>query len=114
MLKTIDRSEISRLLKEKAAVTLVEALPEKYYAEAHLPGAVNINHDQVASLAPGLLQDKNAMIVVYCSNASCQNSAMAAQKLLGMGYSKVYKYAEGKQDWMEAGLPLENGLAAAL
>lgn len=29
-----------------------------------------------------------------------------------MGYGNVRKYAEGKQDWEAAGLPLESGVAA--
>ena len=30
-----------------------------------------------------------------------------------MGYTNVRKYAEGKQDWVEAGLPLESPATAA-
>jgi hypothetical protein len=30
-----------------------------------------------------------------------------------MGYSAVREYAEGKQDWVEAGLPVETGAHAA-
>ena len=28
-----------------------------------------------------------------------------------MGYSNVHEYAEGKRDWVEAGLPLERPIA---
>jgi hypothetical protein len=28
-----------------------------------------------------------------------------------MGYTNVRKYADGKQDWEAAGLPLESGVA---
>jgi rhodanese-related sulfurtransferase len=50
--------------------------------------------------------------VTYCSNTACQNSSAAAAELRAMGYTDVRKYAEGKQDWQEAGLPLESGPAA--
>jgi hypothetical protein len=30
-----------------------------------------------------------------------------------MGYRRVAVYAAGKQDWQEAGLPLEEGVAVA-
>jgi rhodanese-related sulfurtransferase len=107
MLKTIKRDEIKSNLDSDANMILVEALPEQYFNAQHLPGAININHDQIEILAPELLADKNAMIVVYCSNNACQNSGIAAKKLIGLGYTDVYKYAEGKQDWIEAGLPVE-------
>jgi rhodanese-related sulfurtransferase len=45
--------------------------------------------------------------VTYCSNTACRNSEAAANQLAAMGYTNVRKYAEGKQDWQEAGLPLE-------
>jgi len=59
--------------------------------------------------APQMLTDKTAKIVVYCSNASCSNSSEAAARLSQLGYTNVFKYAEGKQDWVEAGLAIEKG-----
>ena len=90
-------------------VVLVEALPERYYVDRHLPGALHLPHDQVAALAPSLLKDKDAEIVVYCANVNCQNSHIAANSLLGLGYRSVSVYAEGKQDWIDAGLPVQSG-----
>jgi rhodanese-related sulfurtransferase len=46
-------------------------------------------------------------VIVYCSNAACQNSEVASRRLAELGYSKVYEYEEGKQDWIDAGLPTE-------
>lgn len=107
MTQAITREEIARALEGGEAVTLVEALPEKYYAEGHLPGALQINHDEVAARAPKLLPDRDAKIVVYCASESCQNSAMAAAALSRLGYSRVFEYERGKEDWRDAGLPLE-------
>jgi rhodanese-related sulfurtransferase len=92
---------------------VVEALPEMYYRKAHLPGAINIPHDRVDELAPRLLPDKTAAIVVYCANAPCKNSGIAAARLVELGYRDVRDYHEGKQDWIEAGLPVETRAAAA-
>ena len=89
------------------AVTAVETLGPAYYEDAHLPGAINIPHTDVAELAPRLLPDRAAAIVTYCSNTACRNSEVAAAQLRALGYTNVRKYAEGKQDWEEAGLPLE-------
>ncbi len=93
------------------AVTVVETLGPAYYEDAHLPGAINIPHTAVAELAPRLLPDKAAAIVTYCSNTACRNSEVAAVQLRALGYTNVRKYAEGKQDWAEAGLPLEQAAA---
>ena len=42
----------------------MEALPEKYYRQEHLPGAVNIPHDEIAQLAPKLIPDRQASIAI--------------------------------------------------
>ena len=88
-------------------ITLVEALGAPYYESGHLPGAINIPHTEVSRLAAQLLPDKAAPIVTYCSNTACRNSEIAAAQLRSLGYTDVRKYAEGKDDWQEAGLPLE-------
>ena len=101
----ISRDELRELV-DAGAVTLVEALGAPYFASGHLPGAINIPHTEVKELAPALLPDKEAAIVVYCSNTACPNSSVAVAQLRKLGYTDVRKYAEGKQDWEAAGLPL--------
>jgi rhodanese-related sulfurtransferase len=109
--KEITREELEAKLDRGEEVVLVETLGPKYYEEAHLPGAINIPHTEVDTLAPEMLPDKSAQVVVYCSNRACQNSPQAARRLDALGYENVYDYEEGKQDWVEAGLRTESGAA---
>ena len=112
MVSTITRDELKAKLDRGDQLILVEALPEAYYLDKHLPGAINLPHDQVDALAPALLPDKSAEIVVYCANGPCRNSGIAARRLVELGYATVRDYHEGKQDWIEAGLPVETGKGA--
>lgn len=109
----VSREELKAKLDSGEDVVLVEALGKGHYEEAHLPGAVNVPHDRVYELAPRLLPDKGAQIVVYCSNGPCRNSGIASARLTALGYENVRDYHEGKQDWIEAGLPTESGAARA-
>jgi rhodanese-related sulfurtransferase len=111
MTATITRQELQAGL-DAGTLTVVDALPESYYAQQHLPGALNLVADDVASRAAELLPDRDAAIVTYCSNTSCGNSGHVAAALSTLGYSNVRKYAEGLQDWVEAGLPTETGAPA--
>ena len=113
MVTTITRDELKAKLDRKERVFLIDALPERYYLEQHLPGAINIPHDQIDALAPALLPDPGAQIVVYCASGPCQNSGIAAHRLAQLGYTNVRDYHEGKKDWVEAGLPVESGPAPA-
>lgn len=113
MVTKITRNALKAKIERGDHFYLVEALPEKYYRDAHLPGALNMPHDQVAQLAPALLPDKGCEVVVYCANAPCRNSAIAAEQLQALGYVRVLEYAEGKQDWVDAGLPVERDTVSA-
>jgi len=106
-MNTISRNELKNTLESGAPVTLLEALPEKYYRHSHLPGAQLFPHDQARELAAQLLTKKDALIVVYCASATCLNSHQAAQTLTELGYSDVRVYVEGKADWDAAGFALE-------
>jgi rhodanese-related sulfurtransferase len=112
MVQTISRQDLRAKLDRGDKVILVEALPAKYYEDSHLPGAINIPHDEVDALAAGLLPDKAAEIVVYCANSPCRNSGIAARRLAEIGYTNVHDYDAGKADWIEAGLPVERGRAS--
>jgi rhodanese-related sulfurtransferase len=111
MTTLIKRAELQAAI-EAGSVVPVDALPESYYAQQHLPGALNLVADDVETRAATLLPEKNAAIVTYCSNTACSNSGQVAAKLESLGYSNVRKYAEGIQDWVEAGLPTESGIPA--
>ena len=113
MLKTITLAQLRSRIDSTNPPTLLEALPERYYADKHLPAALHFPHDQVDRLAAQLLSDKEAEIVVYCASATCRNSHIAAQRLSQLGYTNVAVYAGGKQEWEEAGLPFERTQATA-
>jgi rhodanese-related sulfurtransferase len=109
--QSIRRQEIEEKLERGEKLVLVEALPPMYYEDMHLPGAINLPLDRLEELAYSLLPDRSAEIVTYCSNRACPNSEIAAVKLRLLGYTSVKEYREGKQDWFEAGLPVERSAA---
>jgi rhodanese-related sulfurtransferase len=106
---TITREELHAALDGGDDLVVIEALGPMYFDDAHLPGAINIPHTEVARLAPELVPDDDAAIVVYCANTPCPNSTIAAGELRRLGYGNVREYVEGKEDWVAAGLPTEAG-----
>lgn len=67
-MQTISRDELRKKIEERAQFLLVETLPEASYHHAHLPHALNLPSDKIKELAPTLLPDKKAEIVVYCAS----------------------------------------------
>jgi rhodanese-related sulfurtransferase len=61
----ISREELHRRLHD-SSLTIVDVLPSISFAEAHIPGAINLPLEQVHDHARELLPDLNADIAVYC------------------------------------------------
>ena len=104
MIEEISREELYRRLDE---LTVVEALPRAAFRRRHLPSALNVPKSQVEALAPVLLPDIDAEIVVYCGSWLCRSSDRVAETLGRFGYTRVRIYRGGKRDWLRAGLPVE-------
>ena len=64
---TVTLDELKRTIERRGRFYLVEAQAPMMYEDAHLPGALNLPPNRVAELAPRILPDKDAQIVVYCS-----------------------------------------------
>lgn len=100
----IDRDRLRELLDSGAQ--LVEVLPRQEYAEAHLPGAVNLPLEELTRESAAMLARDRA-VITYCSDTQCDVSPRAAWRLESLGFTDVYHYAPGKADWLGAGLPFE-------
>ena len=93
------------MLPKPEGVTLVDSRPAaRKYDLGHIPTAVNIPDSNFDKLAPTLLpQDKAQLVIFYCDGPECalsHNSAFKAEKL---GYTNVKVYAEGFPDWIKGG-----------
>jgi rhodanese-related sulfurtransferase len=105
--ETISRDELAEKIARHDKFRLVEVLPEGQYHQAHLPGAINLPPDQVPKLASKRLRDRHAEIVLYSDGSSSHAAEAAARELAERGYTNVREYAQGKQDWIDTGLPVE-------
>jgi rhodanese-related sulfurtransferase len=108
-LDEITREELWERLRQDDPPVVVDALAPMSFAHSHLPGAVNLPPEWVAERAPAKLPDPDAEIVVYCASSTCDSSGETAALLIDLGYRNVRRYAGGKRDWIDAGLPLEGG-----
>ncbi len=106
MITEIERDELKQKLDHPRKSILVEALPADEFRKVHLPGAINIPADKVRSEAPEQLPNKEVEVIVYCAGPTCHASHEAAKELTALGYSNVRHYVGGKQDWIDAGLPV--------
>jgi rhodanese-related sulfurtransferase len=105
----VSREQLCETLDCAGDMVLVDARSPISYVAARLPGAINIPTGTVDERAPRRIPDRDTEVVVYCQGGSCDASVAVAGRLIELGYQKVRQYVGGKQDWEEAGLPLEGG-----
>jgi rhodanese-related sulfurtransferase len=99
----IDRRELHDRLHE---LTVVDTQHPNAFRRRHLPNAVNITADRAPALAPVLLPDLEAEIVVYCGSWLCRTADRVARELRRLGYIDVRIYRGGCADWRLNSLPL--------
>jgi rhodanese-related sulfurtransferase len=106
----IDLEAFRRWIAEKRGPVL-DARAEVFYQMGHVPGALNLpreTFDQGYERIRGRL-GKGIPLVVYCSDPGCEDSHLVAKALMRLGYSQVWVYGGGWQEWTEQGLPAEAG-----
>ena len=96
---------------QRPGVLILDARPAEDYEEAHIPGARSFPEGEWAEHSP-LLLERYAFedeIIVYCSGAECDSAEEVALLLRDVGYINVKVFAEGWDEWVEQGLPMETG-----
>jgi rhodanese-related sulfurtransferase len=105
---TVTADELLRKLENGEPFVLVDALAPMVYAHSHLPGAINLPAPDLDPLTVRRrIPDRDTEIIVYCTSPDCTDSHETAERLVAFGYTNVRRYAGGKNEWRDAGLPLE-------
>jgi rhodanese-related sulfurtransferase len=77
----------ARIANDDAPLILDVRTPAEY-AEGHLPGAINISHDELAGRLDELGAERNAEIVVYCRSG--RRAVLAESVLVESGFTNVF------------------------
>jgi rhodanese-related sulfurtransferase len=95
--------EVSDLIERGAGVHLIDVREESEWVKGHLPGAVHLCKGIIERDIENAIGDHNAHIVLYCGGGF--RSALAADNLQKMGYTRVESMDGGWRAWTEAMLP---------
>lgn len=107
-MQEIDRNEVKSMIDADPDVILVEVLDEDEYMRGHLPEAVNVplEPDFDVQIEEIISDRKDRPVIVYCRNRESPASSEAAERMEKIGYTNVYHYSGGKDDWAGADFPM--------
>jgi len=109
---TVELEEFRSAVVSRSAIIL-DARPSAFFAQGHVPGALNLARDDFAHDYRGLdsvlkgAQDKP--IIVYCGGGDCHDSRLVANALLTLGYGDVTVFTGGWEVWSASKLPISTG-----
>lgn len=85
--------------------TLIDVREDSEWQAGRVPGAIHISRGVLEFQIDAMVPQKDSKIVLYCRSGS--RSALAADTLQKLGYTKVYSLAGGFSGYQKAGQPTE-------
>jgi len=102
----VPADEIQQRIAEGAAPLILDVRRPDEFAAGHLPGAMNISHDELGDRLSELGIELDAEIVVYCRSG---RRAGVAEAVLGeAGYTNIRDLEGHWLEWQAAGRPTES------
>lgn len=95
-------SDMERLLNEGSAITLIDARSPEEFAEAHVPGAINVPIAELKKFAQRRDIESAGFVVTMCGSSG--RGEKAATVLASQDISDVMVLQGGLKAWRDAGL----------
>jgi rhodanese-related sulfurtransferase len=101
----ISAVELAERIQTDTPPFVLDVRTTQEFANGHVPGAVHIPHDELASRLEELPVERSEEIVVHCQSG--RRASLAEATLREAGYSNVRDLEGHWQAWQGAGLPVE-------
>jgi rhodanese-related sulfurtransferase len=103
--KKITAEELNKLIQRSQAPLILDVRSEGEFAQGHIPGALNIPHDQLSGRLTELGVAKTDEIVVHCYSGHRAN--IAETTLDNYGYVNLRNLEGHMEGWKKGGYPME-------
>jgi len=104
---TVNARQIFDLVSSKPNLVILDNRKEEDYAAGHIEGSIRlIDTDVSPETLAKHIPTKATPVLFYCNGVKCGRAAKATEKAVRLGYTNVYYYALGMDEWHKEGLPL--------
>ena len=104
-IREISPAETQQKLNRGDAFQLIDVREDHEWDKGRAKGARHLGKGIIERDIEGQVSDHNTEIVLYCGGG--YRSALAADALQKMGYTRVLSMSGGYKEWVASGLPVE-------
>ncbi len=101
----ISADELAGRIRSDMPPLVLDVRTRDEYAKGHIPGAINVPHDELATRIAELPTAKSREIVVHCQSG--RRAQLAEATLREAGYSNVRDLSGHWREWQVSELPTE-------
>ena len=105
-IKEVTVDETRDRLKGNPDAKLIDVREDNEWDAAHAAGAIHLGKGIIERDIETTVPNKLTELILYCGGG--YRSALAADVLQNMGYTKVFSMAGGWKAWKESGAPVES------
>ena len=108
---SIKAKDLDQQIHSDSKPLVIDIRNTEMFAEAHVPGAVNIPQDDLGARKSELPEDRDAAIVMVCNIGKF--SKQSTLYLKSLGYRNVRSMKGGLNEWVRKGLATETSTVGA-
>jgi rhodanese-related sulfurtransferase len=104
---SISAEQVVELILSNPDMIIIDSRKKTEYLKGHIEGAINILNTELAlddleTIAP----DRTQALLFYCNGARCLRSSDSINKAIDWGYTTIFWFRGGWQEWTEKRLPV--------
>ena len=104
---TVDADGLIEKVMDIEALVLIDSRITADRKEGYIEGSVSLPDIETSCDTLEVITEDNLVpVLFYCNGVKCGRSAKAAQIALDCGYTEIYWYRNGMEEWQEKNYPL--------
>ena len=104
---TVSAEEVVDLILSNPELVVIDSRKKTEYIKGHIEGAINIlNTELMREDLDMIAPDRAQALLFYCNGVRCLRSSAAIKKAVGWGYTNIFWFRGGWNEWTEKRLPI--------
>ena len=102
----IQAETLLELVETKSDLVIIDARKAQDREAGYIESAILLtNTDMTETVLANIVPNKSTPLVFYCNGTKCGRSVDASKKAIGWGYTEIYWFRGGWEEWSQKGLP---------